>query len=301
MKKSVLKDISEIKSWEYLPDTDTLSQYFKQNDLIELSKVCKNYRTHLKSKVLKKISINTRVIKLLNIRSQHKKYEYESIINSLRLDFDQSFNLIRHVIIKISFSNEYICEFLALFPKVSNIKIISHLRYGFNNLITALHNSKHLEHVILSPKFATFNSKLDNTYFSFFYRLKSINIECYSSMKSEKLPIDVINSSFNNLERLTVVNDSMLSKLSIGAPSLLYVDFFQKFYFNMTELNHFFSNNLQLKQITISSNNLDDNVVNSMLALRNLYKLEIKCYGYRVDTLNICTENFSIKHFIYDG
>jgi hypothetical protein len=301
MKKSVLKDKPEVHAWVYLPNTDTLPQYFKQNDLIELSKACKSYRFQLKSQVLRRVNINTRVIKLLNIRSQHKKHEHERIINSLRFDFAESFHLVSHVIIKISFSNEYICKFFALFPKISNIKIIGHLRYGFNNLITTLHNSKHLEHIILSPKFTTFNSKLNSVYFSLFYRLKSINIECSSCKNGEKLPIDIIDSSFINLERLTVVNDHMLSKLSNGAPYLLYVEFFQKYYFNMEELNSFFTNNYQLKQVSISSNNLDENVVNSILALGNLYKLEIKCYGYRACNLKIYTENFSIKHFVYDG
>ncbi|KXN66063.1 hypothetical protein CONCODRAFT_12176 [Conidiobolus coronatus NRRL 28638] len=301
MNQGVIKDKLEKKAWIYLPDTYTLSNYFKQNDIVELSKVCKNYRTQLKSRVLKRLNINTRTIKLLNIHSMSNRHEHEYIINSLRLGFAESFHLVRQVIIDIGFSNKFACDFFVMFPKLSNIKIVSYLYYDINDLIRTLRSLEQLQHITLNSEFNYANPLLDKDYYNFFYPLKTIKISTYSRIYNEMLPLHIIGTSFINLECLTVVNNRILSKLSNGIPSLLYVEFCQNYQFDLTELNNFISNNLQLKQISISDRHLDEKVINSILNLKNLYKLEIIFSRSEINSFNTYIENYSIKHFIYTG
>jgi hypothetical protein len=301
MNQIILKNKLEKKAWLYLPDKDTLCNYFNQNDLIELSIVCKNYRIQLKSQVLKKLNIDTRTIKLLNIHSQNNNREHEYIINRLKFDFAEDFHLVRQVIIDIGFSNKFANDFFALFPKISSIKIVSYLYYGINDLIRTLQNLKHLQHVALNSEFNYANPLLDSDYYNFFYPLKTIKITTYSRIYNEMLPLHIVDSSFTNLECLTIVNDQILSKLSNGIPSLLYVEFCQNYKFNLTELNSFIFNNLQLKQISIPDRHLDEKIINSILTLKNLYKLEIIFSRSDLNSFNIYTVNYSIKHFIYIG
>ncbi|KXN65431.1 hypothetical protein CONCODRAFT_20733 [Conidiobolus coronatus NRRL 28638] len=288
-------------NWEYLPDTDIFYQYFKQNDLIELSKVCKNYRAFLKPQVLKKLHIDNRVHSYLDICTYDKKRAYENIIDSLKINYADNFNLVREVIIKYGFTSEFACDFFALFPKISSIKINSSGSHSLKNLINTLHNSKYLKHVSINSNFRRFSPLLDDVYHSFFYQLKSIHISVPPLLVETQLPFDIINSSYTNLKRLTVVNSRILSKLSNGIPYLLYVEFSHEYQFNLAELKSFISNNYQLNQISISDRHLDEKIINSILTLKNLYKLEIAFSRPEMISFNICIENYSIKHFIYTG
>ncbi|KXN66088.1 hypothetical protein CONCODRAFT_73907 [Conidiobolus coronatus NRRL 28638] len=209
--------------------------------------------------------------------------------------------MVKQVILDISFSRKFAYEFFNLFSKLKNIKILSRESYELKSYIEILSNSENLQHITLSSEFENFNSLLDSEYHSLFYRLKSIEIYVPSTMVNGESPLDIIDSSFTNLENLTLVNNSMLYKLSNGISSLLYVKFYYGYQFDKAELNNFICNNTQLKQISISSINLDENVINSILALKNLYKLEILFLRHKLNGFSIHTENYSIKHFIYTG
>jgi hypothetical protein len=300
-----MSQISEVdndtNSWEYLPDTDIFYQYFNQNDLIELSKACKKYRAQLKFQVLKKLNIDNRVHGYLNITTCDKKRVYESIIDSLKLDFANNFHLVREVIIKYGFTSEFACDFFTLFPKISSIKINSSGNHSLRNLITTLHGSKCLKHVSINSNFRRFNPLSENIYYSFFYQLKSIHISVPPLLAETKLPFDIIDSSYTNLKCLTVVDNRMLSKLSNGISSLLYVKFSHEYQFSLEELKNFISNSIQLKQISISDRHLDEKIINSILALKNLYKLEISFSRSEMVNFNMYIENYSIKHFMYAG
>ncbi|KXN65433.1 hypothetical protein CONCODRAFT_12971 [Conidiobolus coronatus NRRL 28638] len=236
MKQSILKDKSENKSLEYLPDTDTLSQYFKQNDLIEISKACINYRTQLKSQALKKLYINTKTAKLLNIRAIQTKYALDDIMNRLKLEFYGNYHLVKQTVIEIGFSNKFGYDFISLFTKISNINIISYNSYELKSLIITLEDSEHLQHITLNLKFNYAIPFTDSDFYNLFYQFKSIHISVSPQLVNEKLPIDIIDSSFTNLKSVKIVNTRMLTKLSSGIPSLLHVEFSQEYQFDISEL-----------------------------------------------------------------
>ncbi|KXN66090.1 hypothetical protein CONCODRAFT_20426 [Conidiobolus coronatus NRRL 28638] len=162
MNQSVLKDKLNSKAWVYLPDVDTLSQYFNQSDLIEISKVCKNYRAQLKSQVRKKLLISYSIIKLLNIRPLSGSHGYEDVINCLRLDFSGDYHLVKQVIIDIGISKKFACDFFNLFSKLSNIQILICKRYDLKSYIETLNSSANLQHITLSSEYKNFDSMLNN-------------------------------------------------------------------------------------------------------------------------------------------
>jgi hypothetical protein len=301
MSISILKDKLYSKAWVYLPEADILSKYFKQNDLIELSKVCQKYRAQLKPQVLKKLLINYRILELLNISPLYNSNGFEDIINCLRFGFAGDYHLVKQVALDISLTTKFAYDLFSLFDKSLNIKILSRERYNLKGCIEVLNNLKNLQHITLSSEFDNFNSVLDDECHNLFYKLKSIEIYVPSTMINEESPFDIIDSSFTNLKSLTIVNNHILYKLSNGMPSLLIVKFYYGYQFDTTELNKFFCSNPQLKQIYISSINLDENVINSILALKNLYKLELMFLRPKLNDFNIYMENYSIKHFIYTG
>ncbi|KXN65434.1 hypothetical protein CONCODRAFT_12972 [Conidiobolus coronatus NRRL 28638] len=289
------------KCWVYLPDTFTLSKYFKQCELVELSKACRKYRIQLKSQTLKVITVSFNNFQNINITNFSTSCSYRDMINCLKLSYIGSYHLVKEAIIETKFSNKFARDFFALFPKISNVKILSYQSYSLKNLITILKVSKCLQHITFNSNFRIFNPLLDSVYYSLFYQLESVNISVSPRMVNGKLPVDIIDPSFSNLKKLKIVNNCMLFKLSNGIPSLLYVEFSHKYQFDIVELNHFISNNLQLKQISISGNNLDENVINSILALEKLEQLEVS-NTRRYRTSNFCpsTINLSIKHFRYN-
>ncbi|KXN66089.1 hypothetical protein CONCODRAFT_12143 [Conidiobolus coronatus NRRL 28638] len=301
MNTSVLKNKSNIKAWACLPDVNTLSRYFKQSDLIELSKVCKKYSTQLKPQVLKKLFVSYRNLEYFNIGYHYNNGEHEDVLNSLKLGFAGDYHLVKQVIIELNFTTKFACNFFNLFTKLSNIKIHSSRSYDLKSYIEILSNSENLQHITLSCEYKNFDSILDNDHRSFFYRLKSIEIYVPCHIVNDKSPFEIIDPSFTNLKRLTVLNNDMLYKLSNGISSLLCVGFYYNYHFDRIELNKFIRNNPQLKQISISSINLDENVMSSILDLKSLYKLEIMFYCTEVRGFYIDTENYSIKHLIYTG
>jgi hypothetical protein len=289
------------KSWVYLPDTYTLSQYFKQSDLIELSKTCRKYRIQLKPQTLKVLTISSKSLKNINITHSGQSHIYRDILNSLKLSYIGSYHLVKEAIIETKFSNKFSYNFFALFPEISNVKILSYQSYSLKNLISILQFSKYLQHVTFNSNFRRFNPLLDSVYYDLFYQLESVNLSVSPRMVNEKLPIDIIDCSFTNLKKLKIVNNRMLSKLSDGIPSLLYVEFSQKYQFEIAALNSFISNNHQLKQISIPGNSLDENVMNSILDLEKLEQLEVsntRCY--HTPNFYPSTINLSIKHFKYN-
>jgi hypothetical protein len=225
---------------------------------------------------------------------------YEGVINRLKLDFAGCYHLVNQVTIDIDFSIKFALNFFNLFTKLSSVKILSSNSYDLKNLIRILYSLEYLKHITLSSKFIRFNPLLNSGYHKFLYRLKSIKLTGPSSFANEKLPFDIINSNFANLECLTLVNNRILSKISNGLSSLLYVEFSQDYHYEKTRLNEFISNNPQLKQISIPEISLDGDIINSIISLKNLYKLEIFSSGNLENSFNIHTENYSIKHFIYD-
>ncbi|KXN66064.1 hypothetical protein CONCODRAFT_12177 [Conidiobolus coronatus NRRL 28638] len=286
-------------NWEYLPDIPTFTQYFKQNDLIELSKVSKGYRSQLKPQALRKVNIDDRVIKYLKLYTKDNNYQYENAIIYLRSDFGNNCHLVREVVIYRWFSNDLAKDLFTLLPRISNIKIIDCQCYGLKNLISILQDYKYLKHVSITSSFRKFKPLLDSVYYSFFYRLSSIHMVIPQYLAESQLPFDIIDSNYVNLKRLTIVNNRILSKLSNCIPSLLYVEFSHEYQFDSKILKNFITNNPQLRQISICDWNLNENIVNCLLALRNLYKLEILFKGHEIDSSKLDTENYSIKHITY--
>ncbi|KXN72179.1 hypothetical protein CONCODRAFT_69226 [Conidiobolus coronatus NRRL 28638] len=296
-----------VVSWIDLPELVlcTLSQYFNRNDVIKLSKVCKSYRNHLLIQALRTITIPSfedYAIFNIDIGLFNTENIYEFIINSLRNDFKGKYHLVKELIFKIDFPDNFSTEIFPLFPRITNLKILEYQEYSFNKLIDILSSSNCLDSIALKLRFPEFYILDDSVYYNFFYQLKSINLRVHRFMVDLELPFDVIDSNFSNLKSLSVVNQHMLTKLSGGLQSLKYVEFLGEYVFDKAILSTFFYNNSQIRKISISTGCFDKNVVNSILSLENLEHLELTSdMSFNDIDFSIMPENYSIKHITFKG
>jgi hypothetical protein len=294
-------------SWIDLPELVlcTLSQYFNRNDVIKLSKICKSYRKHLLIQSLRTITIPSfedYAIFNIDIGLFNTENIYEFIINSLKNDFNGKHHLVKELVFKIDFPDNFSTEIFSLFPRVSDLKILEYQDYSFNKLIDILSSSDCLDSIALKLRFPEFYILDDSVYYNFFYQLKSINLRVHRFMVDLELPFDVIDSNFSNLTSLSVVNQHMLTKLSGGLKSLKSAEFLGEYIFDKEILSTFFYNNSQLKRLSISSGCFDKNVVNSILALKNLEHLELTAdMGFNDIDFSSTPENHSIKHITFKG
>jgi hypothetical protein len=291
-------------NWSSLPEVAirVLSLYFKQSDIIELSKVCVYYRNLLRPCALKSIIIpyideNKPIINIGPFNSLNKS---EAIINCLAEDFKGSCYLVKEVALKSDYSNQFVNNLLTLFQKVSVIECYRSRGFNLNGFVEALSNSKSLQHITYKSRYAKYNPLEENIDYNFFHQLKSIRLSVLS-LVDRISPFDAIDSSYSNLRCLTVTSNHMLDKLSNGLPSLRSVKF-EGCTFAKDPLLKFICNNPELKKISISSDDLDEDIATSILVLEKLVLLEIHDNILTdIFNFNIRTKNYSIRHFKYNG
>jgi hypothetical protein len=281
----------------------TISQYLSQNDLTELSKVCKNYRAQLRPQVLKTMSISNiyqdkyRETQMVSFKSGRK---VENTINRLRDDLRGFHSLVRKVILKLELPKQFTSEFFALFSEISHVVAYISQSSSLNNLIESLNSLTSIKHFTLYSIPGNFNTLGHNVNYKFFHSLNSIKLYSDDDIDDLEFPFSIVDSTFTNLKYLTITNNQTLSKLLNGLPSLICAEFFDGCDLNNAELYMFIINNPQLKEIAILSDYLGDDIINSILILQRLYKLRIiDRYSTNEKQLRIKTESYSLKHFTY--
>jgi hypothetical protein len=294
--------IKNEKAWVNLPDNSLLPTYFRRKDLIELSKVNKNYRHQLRTQVFSSVVMPT--VKKLTKNYNHKnsgKSMSNFILDMLSIDLAGKLNLVNKLIIRTTISDATISYFSVLFPKLKHITILSYTAFGYTNFIKSFSESKYLESILIECKNVNYTRLDYQTNYDFFHRLKSIRLKIPFSLNPNS-PTDVIDSSFNNLKHLTFVNNRMLIKLSEGLPSLKSAEFLKGCDFEKEKFSLFIRNNPQLKILSVSALLLDEEAVKSIMALNKLDRLIITDNLWDLDDkLNTISENHSIKHFTYTG
>jgi hypothetical protein len=287
-------------NWVYLPEPSILSQYFNSSDLIELSKVCKKYRNQLKSRVLRSIIIPQDCGRLYDSGPSFSKYTFNYIMDYMKRDLSNSTHLVKEVIFQHCLTIQLTKDIFSLFPKISRITILNR-SHSLKALAEVLYDSNYLQHITLRANSKAYVS-LSSKFGKFFKNFKSVKLIVFPDVFNDILQFDIIDSSFSNLRYLTIANNTMLAKLSNGFPSLLFVEFTEHYLFEKAELLKFIMNNPQLKKLTIATDNLNYDVINSILNLNSLYELHLtKNTGYNIIDFTNCTENLSIKHLKYSG
>jgi hypothetical protein len=294
-----LNNKTENKAWGYFPNVKVLSLYLKHNEVIELSKVCKNYRTQLKLLVFSKITIGDirNIIPSFDFEQPENYNVFKSIISQLKINFLGYYNNVKEVEFIIGFSNEFAVNFFRLFPKISKITIIkSKGEYSLKNLIKILYRHKYLKHIDLDCNFVNFKPKNAHLNYDFFNQLKTIRLEVPSEVIHSDLPFDVIDSSFSNLESLSVINNHMLYNISNGLSSLVNIELSSEYIFEDRILIKFIDNSEQLKKLSISTKQMSQAVIDSILGSKVIEHLSIKMY-HNLSTieLNSLVKNYSIK------
>ncbi|KXN66060.1 hypothetical protein CONCODRAFT_12172 [Conidiobolus coronatus NRRL 28638] len=300
MSQNTLSGTNIIITWIYLPEPKTLSQYFNSNDLIELSKVCKKYRNQLKSQVLRTITIPQDCGKLYDSGPSFSKYTFDYIMDYMKRDLFNNTHLVKEIMFQHCLTVQLTKDIFALFPKISRITI-SNRNHSLKALAEVLYDSNYLEHITLRANSKAYVS-LSSKFTKFFKNLKSVKLIVFPEVFSDTLQFDIIDSSFSNLRYLTIANNSMLTKLSNGFPSLVFVEFTEHYLFEKAELLKFIINNPQLKKLTIATDSLNCKITNSILRSNSLHELHLtKNTGYNEIDFTNCTENLNIKHLKYSG
>ncbi|KXN65033.1 hypothetical protein CONCODRAFT_13525 [Conidiobolus coronatus NRRL 28638] len=299
MEIHVLNSKAENKAWKYLPHVKVLSLYLKHNELIQLSNVCKNYRTQLKSLVFRKLIVGDIRSIVPNFDFEHpENYNvFKSIISELKIDFRGYYNIVKEVEFIIGFSNEFARDFFMLFPKISKIIITKPKgEYSLKNLIKILYNHDYLQHINLNCNFVNFKPKNIHLNYEFFYRLKTIILEVPSEAIHNELPFDVIDSSFSNMKYLSVINSHMLNNISNGLGSLVHIELSSEYIFEEWVLIKFIDNSCKLKKLSISTKQMSQAVIDSILRSKAIEHLIIRLYhNFSNIELNTLTKNYSIK------
>jgi hypothetical protein len=294
-----ISSVNIVKSWAFLPEPSTISQYFNSNDLIELSKTCKKYRYQLKPQVLKTIIIPQNYSKLYYTSNDFYAchYKFNNIKRRLKIDLLECRHFVNQVIFRHSLTLQFTKYFFALFPNISLVTI-ENKSYSLECLVEILQYPKSLRCINLRVNSIDYSSIKDK----FSKQLKSIKLDVPYDLDSMELDFDFIDSSFSNLSHLTIINKYMLNQLFNGIPSLRFVEFNEDSYFDKPILLKFILNSPQLNKIIIATSSLNYDIVDSILKLKGLYELHlINSMGSNDIDITNCTENFTIKHFKYSG
>ncbi|KXN66059.1 hypothetical protein CONCODRAFT_12171, partial [Conidiobolus coronatus NRRL 28638] len=225
MDQSSMLSLNIVNTWVYLPEPKTLSQYFSNNDLIELSKTCKKYRNQLKSQVFRTIIIPQNCGKLYDKinRSRKHHYKFNDVKNRLKIDLSECHHLVNQVIFKHSLTPQFVKNFFTLFPNISQVTIETK-SYNLKCLIEILHNAKNLYYINLRVNSIDYES-IKVKFHKFCKQLKSLKLFVPYDLDETELKFDFIDINFSNLSYLTIVNNEVLAKLSNGHPSLKSVEF----------------------------------------------------------------------------
>jgi hypothetical protein len=301
---------TEEVNWKYLPNILQISQYLPQQDLIHLSLTCLQVRNKLYPAIFRKLELinGGKIIPYKpNIPSMRKQLEI--LTDILEDDYLDKYHFVKHCILWKPCNNPFVIRLFNIFIHITNLEINFAYNYMDRHgcfpvsgtyLTKALKPLKKLEVLTLDCRIIKFLEAGSESNFKFPTCLKELNIVGRLSGGLSFDSIENINPEYTELKKVIIINNNMLTNMSGPFKSLTEVTIPDISYFCPKLLNSFFLINSQLKKISISLEFLDNNVVNTILQLKNLYQLNItNTYDVEIDRMKILTTNTSIRYLYF--
>ncbi|KXN67113.1 hypothetical protein CONCODRAFT_10882 [Conidiobolus coronatus NRRL 28638] len=298
---------SQAINWEYLPDTTTLSQYLGRKELIELSKCCKRYRNQLNRKILEYLNLviwDSDNDEISNEDNYNIKYEI--VLRLLKIDLGNRLKLVKGVNLDCFINPSFSKRLIKLIPNIKLLRFINNSSDSnlFNILTTVLKGFEQLEHV----EFVYDSELLGNNYARkqiFQKSIKSIkiNFDGYYIPIADGLTIyDTIDSSYINLQSLSIITNRTLQNLSCGMQNLREVEIIDTGNLDTSTLVTFLITNPQLKKlITTNLEYKDEEIVKTVLCSKYIESWCINDRDGNESVTRNLPSNYSIKYLKLDS
>jgi hypothetical protein len=316
MNSEVNNNIKEV-NWKYFPNTYQLSLYLARNDLIQLSLTCKCLRLKLKSKFTSKLVLMKEgIIIPSKPNKSSKSKQLISLSEILEEDYLDRYNIVNHCVIWGSFNKGFAKNFFNLFTNITRLELYSGYienyynyfytdeNFGSNTvLIEALYPLKRLESLIMASEL------INNLRYSSSLALKLPlclkNLTLIESKLNQRhlkfYPIEIINEKYSNLNKVSIINDRMLSNMLTRMKSLKDVTIFSHRDFTRSNQIEFLLLSPQLESLTIPAYFLEHDLVNPILQMKQLRQLNIKYFHYWIPgDISFFQVNTSIEHLNID-
>jgi hypothetical protein len=291
-------EIKEL-NWKYFPNVFQLSQYLLQSDLIQLSLTCSQFRNKLKSVIFRKLEL-LKGGKVIPGRpnTSSKKKQLDVLFNILEEDYLGSYHFIKHCILWEPCNSAFSTKLFSTFAHVNKLELYtSSDSISRSTLVRILDPLKNLEVLVFDYRLIDSFDAESVPNFKLPTCLKVVDVLGYSDNSLNFSPIEIINGEYTELKKVTMINNNMLANISASISSLTEVTIFNNQYFYPKLLIQLFSSNPQLKKISISLKLIESGVINSILSLKKLNKLDIMDPSEEnTNELNNLAVSASIKH-----
>ncbi|KXN65330.1 hypothetical protein CONCODRAFT_20778, partial [Conidiobolus coronatus NRRL 28638] len=293
-------DVKKV-NWKY-SDIYQLSQYLSQSDLIQLSLTCSQFRNKLNSTIFRKLDL----IKYGEVTNSKYESKINFFMRTLKKIYPSRYRFVKHCLLLVPCSSSFAVKFYNTFSYVTKLELYSSIdnsRYvifdtnNISNLISTLKPFNKLEILILDCKLISLSEDSGSSNFKLPTCLKVFNITGDLGYNLSFGPIENINEEYTGLKNVTIINNKMLANISNSINSLTEVVILNNNHFCCKTLTQLFSQNSQLKKISISLKFIEFNVINAILQLKKLDMLNIMYYkGAITSELKNLAINTSIKH-----
>jgi hypothetical protein len=291
-------------NWKYFPDIYQLSQYLLHPDLIQLSLTCSQFRNDLNSSIYRKLELlkGDEVIPgRPNISNKEK--QFDTLFNVLEEDYLGKYHFVKHCILWEPCSSAFSTKLFSTFTHINKLELYSSGdSISRSTLVHILEPLKSLEVLVFDCRFIDSFDVESVPNFKFPTCLKVLDVTGYSVCSLNFAPIEIINGEYTELKKITIVNNDMLASISSSISSLTEVTIFNNQYFCPKLLIQLFSSSPQLEKVSISLEYIESDVINSILSLKKLNRLNIAEYiDEKYNELSSLTLNTSIKHLYIGG
>jgi hypothetical protein len=309
----------EEADWRYLLNINQLSLYLDRNDLIQLSLTCKQLRLKLKSKFISKLELmRGGIIIPSRPNGPSKKKQLNILFDIVEEDYLDRYNIVNHCIIWNFFNSRFARSIFNLFTNITRLELYSGYaendynyfsmdeKVGSNTvLIEALYPLKNLESLIMDSELINNLKYSSRLTLKLPFSLKNLTlIESKLNQRHLKFyPIEIINEKYSNLNKVTIINNKMLSNMLTRMKSLTDVTIFNSRHFTKRNIAKFLLLNPQLEKLTVPAYFLEHSLVNSILQMKQLRELNIKYSSFAyphdityfsantsIEYLNICSD-----------
>ncbi|KXN68280.1 hypothetical protein CONCODRAFT_9510 [Conidiobolus coronatus NRRL 28638] len=224
----------------------------------------------------------------------------------MKSDLGPKLELVQSIDLDCEKSKAFAETFVKLLPNIKTLRFDGSWDCGCGcegewqqGLITVLSCMDHLEHVEiefeceLSEDIGTKNQIFPKS-------LKSLDIRfnnTFEQIEDENIYFyDTIDSSYINLQSITIFSNRMLQNLSSGLPNLQKVEIIDFQDLDESKLIKFLKTNPQLRKMNTTSSSYNEEIINTVLSSENLEYWHICSYGWMGTEVNNLPSNYSIKH-----
>jgi hypothetical protein len=285
-------------NWKYLPESNTLCQYLNRNDIIEVSKLCKNYRKQLLVKILTKLNL-VEFSSNLSIKELHNSFDramsLDGLLSQLKSDLDCKLLTARKVVLDDYFNCQFSKKLIYLIPNITRLVYYpAHYSGTLLSLSTILNGLKHLRYVefnIILNDTLNFNT----TARIFPLSLTSIKINPEANVLSFLPIFDTIDFNYTNLVALSITSNIMLTNFYTTMPNLKEVDIVNSWNLDNSKFIEFFKKNPQITKLATRFDLTNSEVYNTVLSSKHLRFWSIERNEYFF-TSSSFPSNCSITH-----